>query len=180
MFRYDANTGDEPKIGDFVVTVRSGANSDGIKGKIGGWTGPGNMIALVALDKPLADGSTIVTWPVVCLQKAVVQHFKEVMNRHDIQREPADEDGYDLFDLYAEMSWNIANSHNDLTDSDGFIIWNGGAKRPVADDTRIQVKLRDGTKSDVRDAKYWYQICWTHHPDEYMSKWDIIGYKVVK
>lgn len=174
MFRYDANTGDEPKIGDFVVTVRSGAESDGIKGKIGGWTGPGNMIALVALDKPLADGSTIVTWPVVCLQKAVVQHFKDVMNRHEIQREPEDDD-YDISEFFPDTQKDLD------VDNDGYTVWHGGDYRPIPDDTIIAVKLRGGMKQIPRDAKYWYQIQWMHrHKDDDMNKWDVVAYKVVK
>jgi hypothetical protein len=66
-------------------------------------------------------------------------------------------------------------------DSDGYTVWEGGAMRPVSDDTLIHVKLRGGMEQDIRDAKYWYQIQWMHRPeDDDMNKWDIVAYKVEK
>lgn len=67
MYRYNANTGDLPQLGDRVEVVLSGGPDDGIKGTIGGWGS--EDIALIALDIPKDDGCTIAAWPVVCLKK---------------------------------------------------------------------------------------------------------------
>lgn len=71
MFRYDANTGGFAKLGDCVEVVRSGIEYDGMTGRIGGWGDPDMFIALVALDKQLPDGRTIVGWPIVCLRQVI-------------------------------------------------------------------------------------------------------------
>lgn len=69
MFQYDANAGGFPQLGDRVEIVRVSEELDGITGTIGGWGDYAMITALVALDKPIADGSTIISFPVVCLRK---------------------------------------------------------------------------------------------------------------
>jgi len=66
-------------------------------------------------------------------------------------------------------------------DSDGYIIWNGGADRPVPDDTIVQVKIRSGLYRSPIDALYWPQICWRHRgKDDPKNIWDIVAYKVIE
>lgn len=79
MYRYDADTGDYPKLGDRVKTVRSGADADGIVGVIGGWldNDRASAMALIALEEPTVDGRTIVCWPVVCLKRTVSKEFEQ-------------------------------------------------------------------------------------------------------
>ena len=200
MYRYDQNTGGFPKIGDLVEVVHSGdEHVDGSIGCIGGWGDHDGVIALVLLDKPLSDGRTIIGWPVVCLREitqdkpgekwqralddAAISYedivhgdkvFDGVMNDKDIGR---------YFGSFGNLCsetepTEILPIHRD---SDGYIIWKGNADRPVSDDTLIQVKLRDGTIREIRDAGFWYQCHWQHFKgSEDMKKWDIVAYKVVK
>ena len=66
-------------------------------------------------------------------------------------------------------------------DQDGFIVWEGGANRPVPDTTIVHVKVRSGIPRDPIDAVYWPQICWQwRESDDPMNKWDIVAYKVIK
>jgi hypothetical protein len=66
-------------------------------------------------------------------------------------------------------------------DSDGYIIWNGGADRPIPDDAIVQVKIRSGLYRSPIDALYWPQICWRHRSkDDPKNCWDIIAYKVIE
>ncbi len=162
MFRYNANTGDFPKLGDRVEVVNSGLEVDGIKGTIGGWNGLDYVIALIALDEPMEDGRTIVAWPVVCLEPVLaIQSLVSQQKKKYIE-------------TFESMTSGI-------TDAEGFTPWFGGAKRPVSDDTIIEVKVRGGVKQDIHDAKYWYQIQWMHREvDDPMNKWDIVAYKVIK
>ena len=86
-------------------------------------------------------------------------------------------------DLKIEMKPGIGNlcSESVAIDSDGFIIWNGNADRPVSDDTIIAVKVRSGIPRAPIDAAYWPQICWRHRSkDDPKNGWDIIAYKVVE
>ena len=199
MFRYNANTGNVPKLGDFVQVVNSGPEYDGLCGKIGGWTGGGNMIALVAMNKPLPDGSTIVSWPVVCLEEVVVQHFRDVMKQFEIQREPEDNE-YNISEFFPDTSTVLTAPRSFLdafneqisdmdhiteevssVDADGYTIWKGGDYRPVDPDTIVYVKVRGNIPRDPVRAGAWPQICWMHrHKDDDMNKWDIVAYKVVK
>lgn len=158
MFRYNANTEGYPHLGDYVETVRSGDFNDGFRGRIGGWGDLDMTIALVLLDKPLDDGRTIVGWPIVCLTEV----------KEEVKLEP----NPGLGNLCSE---SVA------LDKDGYIIWNGGAPRPVSDDTIVAVKVRSGIPRSPIDALYWPQICWTHRgKDDPMNAWDIVAYKVVK
>ena len=162
MFRYDANEGGFPKLGDYVETVRSGEGNDGIKGRIGGWGDLDLVIALVALDKPLDDGRTIVGWPVVCLKPVLsIQSLVSQQKKKYIE-------------TFESMTSGI-------TDAEGFTPWFGGAMRPVPDDTIVAVKVRSGSSRSPIDAKYWPQICWLHREaGDPMNQWDIVAYKVVK
>jgi hypothetical protein len=67
MFRYNSNTGNYPRLGDYVETIISHDFNDGFRGRIGGWGDLDVTIALVLLDNPLDDGRTIVGWPIVSL-----------------------------------------------------------------------------------------------------------------
>lgn len=175
MFRYDANAGDYPKLGDYVQVVRSGEANDGLKGRIGGWGDLDMYVALIALDKPLDDGRTIVGWPVVCLQKAVTEHFNKFQKAFEMV---SADDGFEIIEPFSDPDFP---SLNPTVDKDGYTIWNGGAKRPVPDDTIIAVKVRGEIPRGPVDAQYWPQICWMHHDkDDPMNKWDIIAYKVVE
>lgn len=68
MYKYNQDTGEFPKVNDYVEVVNSGSNYDGIRGVFGGWGDNGSLIGLVLLDNPLY-GQFIVSWPVVCLKK---------------------------------------------------------------------------------------------------------------
>lgn len=176
MFQYDANEGGFPKLGDYVEVVRSGEGNDGIKGRIGGWGDLDLVIALVALDKPLADGRTIVGWPVVCLKPtSIIRDLVKVQKKTSLH---TFEDTYRsvLADLAGNLCCEIP-----AADSDGYTIWNGGAKRPVSDDTIVAVKVRSGIPRSPIEAKYWSQICWLHREvGDPMNRWDIVAYKVIK
>ncbi len=86
-------------------------------------------------------------------------------------------------DLKIEMKPGIGNlcSESVAIDSDGFIIWNGGADRPVSGDTIVAVKVRSGIPRAPIDAVSWPQICWRHRDkDDPKNGWDILAYKVIK
>jgi len=177
MFKYDGNTGDVPALGDYVEVIHSGTGYDGLRGKIGGWSDHAQMIALIALDKPMSDGRTIVGWPVVCLKPVLsaIEHLKSVQKTSFLNAFETVDSEYNIADLFPEVQ------KQPEVDSNGYTIWHGGDYRPVPDDTIIAVKLRGGMKQKHRDAKYWYQIHWMHrHKDHEMNKWDIVAYKVVK
>lgn len=169
MYRYDADTGDYPKLGDRVNTVRSGVDADGITGVVGGWLDADCVTALVSLETPMSDGRTIVAWPVVCLKKTVSKEFEQ------------------KWAPFVEPDWHptknpIGNlcSESVAIDSDGYTIWNGG-RRPVDEDMIVAVKVRSGIPRVPVRAGEWPQICWMHrHKDDEMNKWDIVAYKVVK
>jgi hypothetical protein len=170
MYRYDEDTGDYPKLGDRVKTVRSGKDADGIVGIIGGWLNDYGVTALVALEEPMADGRTIVCWPVVCLKKMV---SREVEQKSAQFTEP---------DHHPTKN-SIGNlcSESVAIDSDGYTIWGGGDYRPVDKDTIVRVKVRGNIPRDPVRAGAWPQICWMHrNKDDEMNKWDIVAYKVVK
>lgn len=182
MFRYDANTGDYPKLGDYVQVVRSGEANDGLKGRIGGWGDLDMVIALVALDQPLADGRTIVGWPVVCLTPVVSIDglVKQQKRSFRDTYEAIVKDNYVANASTKEPFGNLC-SESVAIDKDGFTVWEGGAKRPVSDSTIVHVKVRSGIPRSPIDAAYWPQICWQWRPaDDPMNKWDIVAYKVVK
>ena len=173
MFRYDANEGGFPKLGDYVETVRSGEGNDGIKGRIGGWGDLDLVIALVALDKPLDDGRTIVGWPVVCLKPtSMISDLVNIQKKTSLHTFEATYRSVLAENLCCEIP---------AADSDGYTIWAGGAMRPVPDDTIVAVKVRGGSSRSPIDAKYWPQICWLHREaGDPMNQWDIVAYKVVK
>jgi hypothetical protein len=82
-----------------------------------------------------------------------------------------------------EMKPGIGNlcSESVAIDSDGFIIWNGGADRPVSGDTIVAVKVRSGIPRAPIDALSWPQICWRHRDkDDPKNGWDILAYKVIE
>jgi hypothetical protein len=173
MFRYDANEGGFAKLGDYVEVVRSGIESDGLKGRIGGWGDLDLYIALVALDKPLADGRTIVAWPVVCLNPVVT-----ITNLVNIQKKTS---LHTFEEAYRSVAHGNLCGESPAVDTDGYTIWNGGAKRPVSDDTIVRVKIRSGIRRDPVTAKQWPQICWLHREvGDPMNQWDIVAYKVAK
>jgi hypothetical protein len=182
MFQYDGNTGGFPKLGDRVEVVRSGDRNDGIRGKIGGWGDHDCLIALVALDEPLADGRAIVGWPVVCLKEVRETHegkwqkaFDAIMNDEDIGRDVRQQFG----NLCCEI--DATDFKSIQVDADGYTIWNGGDFRPVDKETIVRVKVRGNIHRDPVRAGSWPQICWMHrHADDDMNKWDIVAYKVVK
>ena len=162
MFQYNANTGGFPKLGDRVKVFRSGVEVDGLTGTIGGWGDYSMLTALVALDKPMDDGRTIVSWPVVCLEQILTAEMLVKSQKKTF---------IEIFDELVEPK----------KDEDGFIVWHGGSKRPVSDSTIVKVKIRSGIPRDPIDACYWPQICWTwREADDPMNKWDIVAYKVVR
>lgn len=179
MFRYDANEGDFPKLGDYVEVVRSGDGNDGLKGKIGGWGDHDMVIALLILDEPLADGRTVVGWPVVCLkpvlsiERLVKQQKKSFLETYEaIMREGTAPKKQPFGNLCSE---SVA------IDTDGYIVWEGGDYRPVDKDAIVAVKVRSGIPRSPVRAGEWPQICWMHrHEDDDMNKWDIVAYKVLK
>ena len=170
MYRYDADTGDYPKLGDRVKTVRSGVDADGITGVVGGWLDADCVTALVSLETPMPDGRTIVAWPVVCLKKTVSKEYEQE------------------WAPFIEPDWRptknpIGNlcSESVAIDSDGYIIWSGGDYRPIDKEAIVAVKVRSGIPRVPVRAGDWPQICWMHrHKDDDMNKWDIVAYKVVK
>jgi hypothetical protein len=178
MFRYDANTGGFPQLGDRVKICHTGSDMDGLTGRIGGWGDQNKLIALVILDKPYenyicrcdTDQVEVVGMPVVCLKKTV---SKEVEQKWAPFVEP---DWHPTKNPFGNLC-----SESVAIDADGFIVWEGGANRPVSDTTIVQVKVRSGVRRDPIDALYWPQICWQHRePDDPMNKWDIVAYKVIK
>ena len=178
MLQYDANTDGFAKLGDRVKVVRSGGTTDGLTGTIGGWGDYSKYIALVALDAPMDDGRTIVGWPVVCLKPtSIIDELVKVQKKTFLE----------TFELIIDDDQSTKKPSDNLCsesvaiDTDGFIVWEGGADRPVDEDTLIQVRLRGGTVREQRDAKYWYQAHWRHWPEDHpMNNWDIVAYKVVK
>lgn len=61
-----------------------------------------------------------------------------------------------------------------------FSSWEGGAYRPVAPDTYVQVKYRNGTTSDAQRARDIAQIRWMHHHyNDPARDFDVIAYRVV-
>jgi hypothetical protein len=183
MYSYDANTGGFAKLGDCVEVVRSGIEYDGMTGRIGGWGDPDMFIALVALDKQLPDGRTIVGWPIVCLRKVLTETEMAIIRGRKFLDvfESLTEDDYEGDYKPTQKVFGNLCSESVAIDTDGFIVWEGGADRPVHDDTLIQVRLRDGTVREQRDARYWYQAHWRHWPEDHpMNKWDIVAYKVTK
>jgi hypothetical protein len=181
MFQYDGNTGGFAKLGDYVEVVRSGDHSDGIRGKIGGWGDYQGLIALVALDEPMADGCTIVGWPIVCLKKVVQEAPGERWQRaFDSAIEEWEKTSVQDPRLGAKSFGNLC-SESVAIDTDGYTIWKGGDYRPVDKDTIVAVKVRGKIPRDPVRAGAWPQICWMHlHKDDDMNKWDIVAYKVVK
>lgn len=176
MYRYDANEGGFPKIGDRVEVVRSGDEVDGLRGTIGGWGDYTMVTALIALDKPMDDGRTIVTWPVVCLKptvsKEVELKWQKVLNDMD------DINIKELTDGLKRVSLHSYEKQSGL-DKDGFVLWAGG-DRPVSDDALVQVKFRSGLKCAPVAGNKHPRICWTHRAsNDYLSKWDIVAYKIV-
>ena len=121
MFQYNANTGGFPKLGDRVKVFRSGVEVDGLTGTIGGWGDYSMLTALVALDKPMDDGRTIVSWPVVCLEQILTAEMLVKTQKKTF---------IEIFDELVEPK----------KDEDGFIVWHGGSKRPVSDSTIVKVK----------------------------------------
>ena len=177
MFQYDGNTGGFPKLGDYVEVVRSGDRNDGIRGKIGGWGDLDCLIALVALDEPLADGRIIVGWPVVCLKEVRETHEGKWQKAFDAIMQDSEERL--IGNLCVETKPTDFKSIH--VDADGYTIWNGGDYRPVDKETIVRVKVRGNIPRDPVRAGSWPQICWMHrHKDDEMNKWDIVAYKVVK
>ena len=178
MFRYDANTGGFPKLGDYIEVVRSGIESDGLKGRIGGWGDPDMYIALVALDKPLEDGRTIVGWPVVCLKPtSIIQDLVKAQKKSFIETFEAiiGDDCQPAKKPYGNLC-----SESVAIDSDGFIVWEGG-DRPVDGETVVAVKVRGKIPRSPIAAKYSPQITWRWRElGDPMNVWDIVAYKVVK
>ena len=177
MYRYDANTGGFPKLGDRVEVVNLGEEADGLKGTIGGWSDYAMLIALVALDKPMDDGRTIVGWPVVCLKPtSIINDLVKVQKRTFLEAfETIVEDDYQPA---KKPSGNLC-SESVVIDSDGFIIWEGG-DRPVDGETVVAVKVRGKIPRSHIKAKYWPQITWRWRElGDPMNKWDIVAYKVV-
>jgi hypothetical protein len=180
MFQYDGNTGGFAKLGDYVEVVRSGDHSDGIRGKIGGWGDYQGLIALVALDEPMADGCTVVGWPIVCLKKVVEDAPGERWRKaFDAAMEAMDQEDI------AMASRDIGNLCCEIpairVDTDGYTVWEGGDYRPVDKDVIVAVKVRGKIPRDPVPAGMWPQICWMHrHKDDDMNKWDIVAYKVLK
>ena len=164
MFRYNANKGSFPKIGDYVEVVNSGIEVDGLKGTVGGWGDTDMIIALISLDEPMEDGRTIVAWPIVCLKKTISEESKPIVNQ-----------------TFLEAFQSIIDSDfEEKVDEDGYIIWNGG-DRPVDKDTIVAVKVRGKVPRSPIAARYWPQITWRHRElGDPMNVWDIIAYKVVK
>jgi hypothetical protein len=183
MFQYDGNTGGFPKLGDYVEVVRSGDRNDGIRGKIGGWGDHDCLIALIALDEPLADGRTIVGWPVVCLKEVRETHEGKWQKAFDAMAQSIDlivgNEEQELFD--SKKNDHKTKPTDFIVDADGYTIWNGGDYRPVDKETIVRVKVRGNIPRDPVRAGSWPQICWMHrHKDDEMNKWDIVAYKVVK
>jgi len=66
-YRYNANTGDYPELGDRVKIVFTNSYYDGLSGTAGGFYEDSAVI--VALDDPLEDGSLLIVFTIVCLDK---------------------------------------------------------------------------------------------------------------
>ncbi len=73
VYRYNANTGDYPRLFDRVELVRTGGNYDGRRGTIGGFYD--GTAALVCLDDPLQDGTLVIVMTVVCLDRILDEHL---------------------------------------------------------------------------------------------------------
>lgn len=183
MYSYDANTGGFAKLGDCVEVVRSGIEYDGMTGRIGGWGDPDMFIALVALDKQLPDGRTIVGWPIVCLRKVLTETEMAIIRGRKFLDvfESLTEDDYEGDYKPAQKAFGNLCSESVAVDRDGFIVWEGGADRPVSDSTIVHVKVRSGIPRVPVEALQWPQITWRHRKaDDPMNKWDIVAYKVIK
>lgn len=166
--RYDRNTGDLPKLGDYVEIIHINQELDGITGTIGGWADYAKLVALVVLDHPMVNGTTVVGIPVVCLRPVVYKETKEQVNLF-----------HDVFDAEEHPVLPAVFVKTKKIDEDGFISWSGG-NRPVDGETVVAVKVRGGIPRVPVKAKEWPQITWRwRKDDDPMNKWDIIAYKVV-